>query len=212
MLEIGHFNLANAGGKNCLYKRPGLMENILVIYAIGAMEKKPSLSILLFLALVILLADKGYPQHPASKTEASDFQYTSPPGRVYDYRNLLVTRVIDPENIQLSDGRRVKLIGVEPLNPVSASSYQDLRASQYLQFLKRLLEGQRINIELDSQQYDVNSRILGYVYLTDGTFVNAEVLRQGYGQPNIVYPNAKYRDLFLTLYTQSRDNKRGLWR
>ncbi|MGB4520658.1 MAG: thermonuclease family protein [Candidatus Omnitrophota bacterium] len=52
---------------------------------------------------------------------------------------------------------------------------------------------------------------MAYAYLKDGTFVNAEIVKQGYASLMTIQPNTKYADLFLKLYQQARENKKGLW-
>ncbi len=42
-------------------------------------------------------------------------------------------------------------------------------------------------------------RTLAYVYLEDGTFVNAWLLEHGYAQVMTVPPNVKHQELFLKL-------------
>jgi len=62
------------------------------------------------------------------------------------------------------------------------------------------------------EKYDKYNRLLAYVYLKDGTFVNAEIVKQGYASLMTFPPNVKYADLFLKLYQEARKNKRGLWK
>jgi micrococcal nuclease len=54
--------------------------------------------------------------------------------------------------------------------------------------------------------------ILAYVFLDDGTFLNARIVEEGYASLMTYPPNVKYADLFTKLYRQARENKRGLWR
>jgi micrococcal nuclease len=42
-----------------------------------------------------------------------------------------------------------------------------------------LVEGKRIRLEYDQQRHDQYGRTLAYVYLENGTFVNAEIIKQG---------------------------------
>jgi micrococcal nuclease len=49
------------------------------------------------------------------------------------------------------------------------------------------------------------------VYLEDGTFVNAWLVKWGYAQVMTVLPNVKHQDLFLKLQREAREAKRGLW-
>ena len=53
-------------------------------------------------------------------------------------------------------------------------------------FTKRLAEGKRVKLEYDQanahiQHKDKYGRTLAYVFLKDGTLLNAEIIRQGYG-------------------------------
>ncbi len=52
---------------------------------------------------------------------------------------------------------------------------------------------------------------MAYVYLEDGTFVNAELVRQGYAQLLTIPPNVKHADLFVQLQKEAREAGRGLW-
>ena len=54
--------------------------------------------------------------------------------------------------------------------------------------------------------------MLAYVYLEDGTFVNAELVKQGFAQVATYPPNVKYVDLFQRLQKETQAEKRGLWR
>ncbi len=81
------------------------------------------------------------------------------------------------------------------------------------EFTKKLVEGKRVSLEFDVEKYDKYDRLLAYVYLKDGgTFVNAEIVKQGYASLMTIPPNAKYANLFLKLYQEARNNKRGLWK
>jgi micrococcal nuclease len=41
--------------------------------------------------------------------------------------------------------------------------------------------------------------------------LNAELVRQGYGQAVALPPNVKYQELLLQLQREAREAKRGLW-
>lgn len=143
----------------------------------------------------------------------------------HDYTNILVKRAIDGDTLELADGARVRLIGIDTpemhdspkLNRDSQRSGQDVAAIKALgrrayEFTKGLVEGKQVSLEFDIEKYDKYKRLLAYAYLKDGTFVNAKIVEEGYASLMTFPPNVKYADLFLRLYQQARGNKRGLWR
>ena len=123
----------------------------------------------------------------------------------------VVQRAVDGDTVLLVGGRRVRYIGMDtpelhhPRKPVRAY------AREAMEFNRRLVEGKQIRLEFDVDRRDKYNRLLAYVYLPDGTFVNAELVRQGYAQLLTIPPNVKYADLFLKCQKEAREAKRGLW-
>ena len=76
---------------------------------------------------------------------------------------------------------------------------------------RRLVDIKTVRLEFDVEQRDRHGRLLSYVYLEDGTFVNAWLVKWGYAQVMTVPPNVKHQDLFLKLQREAREAKRGLW-
>ena len=76
---------------------------------------------------------------------------------------------------------------------------------------RALVEGKKVRLEYDVQKQDKYGRTLAYVYLEDGTFVNAELVKQGYAQVATYPPNVKYVDLFQKYQQEAQKEKRGLW-
>jgi len=73
------------------------------------------------------------------------------------------------------------------------------------------VEGRRVRLVFDpAQTQDRYGRTLAYVYLEDGTFLNAEIIRQGYGFAYTRFPFA-YLEEFRALEREARDARRGLW-
>jgi micrococcal nuclease len=120
------------------------------------------------------------------------------------------TRVVDGDTIILGNGERVRLIGVdtpETKHPRKPVEYFGKEASA---FTKRMVEGKDVRLEYDQQQRDKYGRLLAYVYLIDETFLNAEIIKQGYGNAYTRFP-FKYMDEFRQYEKEARENKRGLW-
>ena len=78
-------------------------------------------------------------------------------------------------------------------------------------YLKQLLTGKKVRLEYDVAKYDQYDRTLAYVFLEDGTFVNAELLKGGYAVVLTIPPNVKYTDEFLRLQRKARRQDMGLW-
>jgi micrococcal nuclease len=73
-----------------------------------------------------------------------------------------------------------------------------------------MVEGKDVRLEFDWQQRDKYGRLLAYVYLPDGSFLNAEIIKQGYGFAYTRYP-FKYLEEFRHYEKAAREHGAGLW-
>jgi micrococcal nuclease len=130
---------------------------------------------------------------------------------------LAVTKVVDGDTFWVDDGsekgEKIRLIGVDA--PESKNVFKKKQGSygkEAKEYLQNLLKGQRVKLEYDIDHTDQYGRTLAYVYLQDGTFVNAELVKNGYAMVMTVPPNVKFADEFVKLQQEARENNRGLWK
>jgi len=185
----------------------------------GRVRVRLIIAILVLLLLIPFLAFLYKQSHPSGVISLN-----LPFGKAEAYNDILVTRAVDGDTLVLGNNERVRLIGIdtpeihesEKLQRDSRRSGQDIRTIKAMgqrsyAFTRNLVEGKRVRLEFDVERRDRYSRLLAYVYLPDGIFVNAEIVRQGYASLMTYPPNVKYADLFLNLYREARENRRGLW-
>jgi len=126
-----------------------------------------------------------------------------------------VLRVIDGDTVELYPNERVRLIGVDTPETAHPKRSGECFGPEASEFTRRMIEGKRIRLELDEanaarQHKDPYRRTLAYVYLEDGSFLNAEIIRLGYGK---VYTKARfrYRDEFMARQHEAQERGLGLW-
>ena len=110
------------------------------------------------------------------------------------------------------EGEKIRLIGVDaPESRKVFKKEEGYYGKESKIYLTNLLKGKRVKLEYDVRRKDQYGRTLAYVYLQDGTFVNAELVKNGYAMVMTVPPNVKNADLFVKLQREARENNRGLW-
>ena len=128
--------------------------------------------------------------------------------RAAEYRHC--TRVVDGDTIILDGNERVRLIGVDTPETVHPSKPVEFFGKEASAFIRRMVEGKKVRLEYDWQRIDKYGRTLAYVYLEDGTFLNAEIIKQGYGHAYTKYP-FKYLEDFRKYEQEAREKCQGLW-
>jgi endonuclease YncB( thermonuclease family) len=137
------------------------------------------------------------------------FFFVQSPSAIAD--QFRVTKVLDGDTIVLDNDERVRLIGVntnEKFHPLKPVEYYSKEATK---FTKELVEGKKARLEYDVERRGKYGRLLAYVYLMDGTFVNAEIIKQGFGFAYRKYP-FKYMDEFIIFENEAKINRRGYWK
>lgn len=130
---------------------------------------------------------------------------------------LEISKFVDGDTFWVMDHKgnseKIRLIGIDAPE-ARRTGRKDIghygkEASAYIE---RLLLGKKIRLEFDISKYDRYKRTLAYVYLEDGTFLNAHLVAQGYATVMTVPPNVKHAELFIRLQREAREKKRGLWK
>jgi micrococcal nuclease len=116
-----------------------------------------------------------------------------------------VARVIDGDTIELANGKKVRLLGIDA--PEQGQHYYEEAKEK----LSKLVEGKEIVLEGDVTNTDKNGRLLRYVFV-DGLFVNLELIRLGFANTYIVSPDVKYSNQFLEAEEIARKNGIGIWK
>ncbi len=159
---------------------------------------------LVFAALILVFAG-------ARLAPATEEKNDGPSPQQAESRLYRVKRTIDGDTLELDTGERVRLIGVNSPETNHPTRGLEPYGHQATAFTKKMVEGKNLRLEYDVERKDKYGRTLAYAYLEDGTFINAELVRQGYAQIMTIPPNVKYVDLFVRLQREARQARRGLW-
>jgi micrococcal nuclease len=169
---------------------------------------KRVIAIVLLISVFNASCNSGSGKRNADKTASSE---TAQDGF------LLVTKVVDGDTFWADDktskGIKVRLIGVDA--PESRKTFKKeigYFGKEAKAYLTNLLDRKSVRLEFDLNRTDQYGRTLAYVFLQDGTFVNAELVKNGYAMVMTVPPNVKFADEFVKLQQEARENKRGLWK
>jgi micrococcal nuclease len=127
-----------------------------------------------------------------------------------------ISKHVDGDTFWVDDGSekgmKIRFIGVDSPEPrkvfnTPAEAYGKAASA----YLKSLIPDSIVMLEFDVDSLDRYKRTLAYIYLPDGTFINAKMVEDGYAQMATYPPNIKYVGLFRKLEKAARENERGLW-
>ena len=122
-----------------------------------------------------------------------------------------VKRVIDGDTIELSDGSRVRYIGIDtPEITYEKGKKDECFALQALEKNRSLVEGKDIELSKDISETDKYGRLLRYVFV-EGQLVQEELLEEGYADILTIPPDVRNAKSFRELRDFAREEKRGLW-
>jgi endonuclease YncB( thermonuclease family) len=139
---------------------------------------------------------------PILQNEQAGGDVTAPPGEV-----ATVMRVIDGDTIDVSLGGatyRVRYIGV------NTPEVDELCSSEATAANVSLVEGKAVTLVKDVSETDRYDRLLRYVYV-GGTFVNAELVRQGWAEAAEYPPDLANAAIFADLEDAARLQNLGCW-
>ncbi|MGB4873002.1 MAG: thermonuclease family protein [Candidatus Promineifilaceae bacterium] len=120
----------------------------------------------------------------------------------------VVLNIIDGDTIDVDlNGQeyRLRYIGVD--TPERDEPYY----KEATEANRQLVDGQAVILVKDVSETDRYGRLLRYVYLPDGTFVNAELLRQGMARLVTFPPDVAQQAYFGQLQEEARTANMGLW-
>lgn len=121
----------------------------------------------------------------------------------------------DTFKVKLQDGseQTVRLLGVDTPETVDPRKTVQCFGKEASQFTKEKLSGKEVVLEGDPTQGDVDkyNRLLRYVYLSDGTFFNLQLIQEGYGTEYTYQKPYKFQKAFKAAEQGAREESKGFW-
>jgi micrococcal nuclease len=143
-------------------------------------------------------------------TQGAKTSITQPPGFSP------VLRVSDGDTIVVSiDGKdeKVRLIGVNTPESVDPRRKVECFGRESAQKLRAIIGNNGVRLEGDQTQTDRDryGRLLRYVYLPNGIFVNLQLIQEGFAYEYTYNKPYKYQVQFREAQTNAANAKLGLW-
>lgn len=119
--------------------------------------------------------------------------------------------VDDGDTVVLTDGRRIRYIGINTPEVKSEYSKAELFGDEARELNRELVYRKKVRLEFDVEKYDQYGRLLAYVFLPDGTFINNAMITSGYAYCLPGKPNVKYEELLLKSQQDAMLLNKGIW-
>lgn len=151
---------------------------------------------------------------PTSEQPVATTEPTNVPASAFERMQARVVQVVDGDTIKAEIGGTVytiRYIGIDTPETVHPNEPVEWMGPEASEANKRLVEGQTVYLEKDVSETDRYGRLLRYIFLADGLFVNTELVRLGYAQVSTYPPDVRYQDLFLEMQQEAREAGHGLW-
>lgn len=126
----------------------------------------------------------------------------------------MVVQIVDGDTIDVlieEKQERVRYIGIDtPELRIQTNEKPDCFAKEATAANSRLVAGNEVLLVADVDDRDDYGRLLRYVYVGN-TFVNEELLKDGYAKLLFIPPNTKEYNHFKTIRDEARSKRKGLW-
>ena len=176
---------------------------------------KPSLGLMLSMALlsacadatVFVWTDSQGGRHYSDQPQLNATQLHVEPDTTY-YR---VHKVVDGDTVQLDNGLKVRLLGVN--SPEVAGRFKQAESGGDVakHWLTQRLQGLRVSLEQDAEAQDRYQRRLAYLLDEQHNNINIELVRNGLATVNVYPPNFKYLEALVAAQQQAEQEHKGLW-
>ncbi|MBM3302220.1 MAG: thermonuclease family protein [Deltaproteobacteria bacterium] len=113
-----------------------------------------------------------------------------------------VQRVVDGRTIVLTNGERVRYIGVEIPDDVQS-------ATEAANVNSNLVEGADVRLEFDKELRDKDGNLLAYVYVGD-LMVNEYLIQSGYARVESYSPNRRFLTRMLRVQAKASRERLGI--
>jgi micrococcal nuclease len=137
------------------------------------------------------------------------------PGSGQPARSARVLRVVDGDTllVRLDTRReRVRYIGIDTPESVAPGRPVECYGRAAAAANRRLVAGRTVSLTMDEERRDRFGRLLAYVRRSsDGLFVNAELVREGFATTLRIPPNVAHARRFAALERDARRARKGLW-
>ncbi len=123
-----------------------------------------------------------------------------------------VRHVMDGDTFILESNQHVRMIGIDApeVDHRRYGKRGEAFGNESRRYLSSLIEHKSIDLSEGLEPFDRFGRRLAYVYLEDGTFVNRQMVAEGYAEVMRKFP-FEYKAEFFGLEREARAAKRGLW-
>jgi micrococcal nuclease len=126
-----------------------------------------------------------------------------------------VTKVVDGDTIKVrinGEEETIRLLLIDTPETVHPHKPVQPFGPEASTFVKKLLEGKMVRLELGIAERDKYGRLLAYVYTENGDMVNELLLQEGLARVAYIYqPNTKYVDEFQEIQKIARQLNKGIW-
>jgi len=128
-------------------------------------------------------------------------------------RHVQVRYVHDGDTLHLSNGEKVRLLGIntpelardgQPNQPFAAQSRERLR-----QLVKN--SHHQLLIKMDREKRDRYGRLLAHLYTPDGNSLSAQLLHDGFATLLAIPPNLDGLDCYAQVEKQAQKSQKGIW-
>lgn len=137
-----------------------------------------------------------------------------PPAPLTERMHALCTRVVsgDRIDVEVRSGNTLKIdyLGVQLPSPDDPNPALRVISRKALALNRELVENKPIALEFESTEPDEAGRMAAYVFVGK-TFVNAELIRQGYARVADASPECQLKDFLQKQETKAFQEGLGIW-
>lgn len=123
------------------------------------------------------------------------------------------TSVVDGDTLVLSDGREVRLVGIQaPKLPLGRAGFETWPlAEEAKAYLEDLTLGRHLELGFGGRRGDRHGRVLAHLFDSDGRWIQGEMLQAGLARVYSFVDNRAVLGEMLALERAARQARRGIW-
>ena len=121
-----------------------------------------------------------------------------------------VERVVDGDTLKLTDGARVRLVGVNTPELARDGKPAEPFAEEAKMFAEQFVNGKRVTLRFDLERQDRYGRFLAYVLVNDQS-LGESLLKAGLAEAGNYRYSDSVKRRYRKLEAEAREAGRGMW-